>query len=46
MAIDRPGAQQPDGGADAVRSHTCSRVGMRANPPGLRLSLPGWFRRD
>lgn len=46
MAIGRPGEQQPDGGADAVRSYTCSRVGMRANPPGLRLSLPGWFRRD
>lgn len=46
MATDRPGAQQPDNGADAVRTYSCSRVGMHANPPGRRLSLPGWFRRD
>lgn len=46
MATDRPGGQQPDNGADAVRTYSCSRVGMHANPPGRRLSLPGWFRRD
>ena len=45
MAADRPGAQQPDGSADAERIYTCSRVGMRANFPGRRLPLPGWLRR-
>lgn len=25
--------------------HSCSRLGLTANPPGFRLSLGDWFRR-
>ena len=43
---DRPGAPSPDRRDDgAVRAHSCSRVGMRANPPGIRLPFGGWLRR-
>lgn len=46
MATDRPGDQSPDRrDDDALWVFTCSRVGMRANPPGSRLSLGGWLRR-
>ena len=36
------GAAGPDG---EVRVHSCSRVGMAANPPGPRLPLGSWLLR-
>lgn len=43
---DRDGAPSPDRRDDgAVRAYSCSRVGMRANPPGIRLPFGGWLRR-
>lgn len=39
MATQSPQGQQPDrrDGDQAVRIHTCSRVGLQANPPRARL---------
>jgi len=28
-----------------MQIHSCSRIGLVANPPGFRLSLGDWFRR-
>jgi hypothetical protein len=28
-----------------VRVHNCSRIGLRANPPGFRMPFGDWFRR-
>lgn len=44
MTTDRQGDEPPDRRDGTAGVHTCCRVGMRANPPGLRLSL-GWLRR-
>lgn len=46
MATDRSGGE-PAGRRydDPVQVFTCSRIGMRATPPGPRLSLTGWMRR-
>lgn len=47
MTTDRPGSEPPEGRDDgAIQIHSCSRIGMRANPPGLRLSFGGRRRRD
>lgn len=46
MATDRYGMEPPDRRDEAaVRVYTCSRIGLRANPPAPRLSLGGWLRR-
>jgi len=47
MSTDRPGAPPPDRRDDdgVVGVHTCSRIGMQANPPGPRLTWGGWRRR-
>lgn len=38
--------QEPGGrDVDEVRIHSCSRVGMTANPPSPRLPLGSWLRR-
>ncbi|MCI4675131.1 hypothetical protein [Candidatus Mycolicibacterium alkanivorans] len=29
----------------AVHVHSCSRLGLHANPPGFRLSFGDWLRR-
>lgn len=48
MATDRDGIEPPERRDDGteVRVFTCSRVGLRANPPGRGLSLAGWRRRS
>lgn len=49
MATDWPGPAQPDrrdDGGQPMWVHSCSRVGMRANPPGRSLWPGGWLRRD
>ncbi|BBZ76834.1 hypothetical protein MANY_21710 [Mycolicibacterium anyangense] len=49
MVTDGP-ARQPERDAASpaaapVAVHSCSRIGMQANPPGFRLSLGDWLRR-
>jgi hypothetical protein len=29
----------------AMQIHSCSRIGLTANPPGFRRSLGDWLRR-
>ncbi|HTY26865.1 MAG TPA: hypothetical protein VMD51_01800 [Mycobacterium sp.] len=29
----------------ALCVHSCSRIGLQANPPGFRLSFGDWLRR-
>jgi len=49
MTTDRWGltSQPPERRDDAdfpVRVHSCSRIGLQANPPGRRLTIGGWLR--
>jgi len=27
-----------------LRAHSCSRIGLRANPPVRRMTIAGWLR--
>ena len=49
MTTDRWGTtpQPPERRDDAdspVRVHSCSRIGLQANPPGRRLAIGRWLR--
>jgi hypothetical protein len=49
MTTDRWGttSQPPERRDDAdlpVRVHSCSRLGLQANPPGRRLPIGSWLR--
>ena len=47
-SISRPTgevAPQAVGSAAAVQIHSCSRIGLIANPPGFRLPFSDWLRR-
>ncbi|SBS73451.1 hypothetical protein MHPYR_170022 [uncultured Mycobacterium sp.] len=38
-------APQASAPVTPMQVHSCSRIGLTANPPGFRLSLGDWFRR-
>ena len=38
-------APQASAPVTPMHVHSCSRIGLTANPPGFRLSLGDWFRR-
>ena len=48
MAMDSS-ARQPEREvalqSPALHVHSCSRIGLQANPPGFRLSFGDWLRR-
>lgn len=48
MAMDSS-ARRPEGEIAlqslAFHVHSCSRIGLQANPPGFRLSFGDWLRR-
>jgi hypothetical protein len=49
MTTDRFGevCQPPerrDDGQLPLRVHSCSRLGLQANPPGRRVTIGGWLR--
>lgn len=38
-------APQSSAPVTPMHIHSCSRIGLTANPPGLRRSLGDWLRR-
>jgi hypothetical protein len=38
-------APQASASATPMHVHSCSRIGLVANPPGLRRSFGDWLRR-
>jgi hypothetical protein len=38
-------APKPSASVTPMQIHSCSRIGLTANPPGFRRSLGDWFRR-
>lgn len=46
--VQRPAGEVAPQASTAIapmQVHSCSRIGLVANPPGFRLSLGDWFRR-
>ena len=40
-----PRGEQPSQPRLLLRVHSCSRVGLQANPPGQRRTVGDWLRR-